>query len=103
MSIKAIAKDVSHFVQLALDKEYGEGKAHATQKGAIKFNFPTTHHGCNEMEIGAWRLNKGKITILVSMDYTEAYEHLKAGTKPRKDEVIALDPNAFNFKPKDIA
>lgn len=98
MNIKAVSKNLTEFVQLYLDKEYGEGKSYASEKGTIKFCFPTTHHGCNEMDVGTWKLNKNqKVTIVLSLDYVEAYEHLKSGTKPMKDEVIALAPDAFEF------
>jgi hypothetical protein len=102
---KAFVKTLTELVQTQLDKEHGEGKAIATEKGTIKFCFPTTHHGCNEMVAGAWKLNKtNKLSFVYSVDYTEAYEYLKAGTKPVKDEIIAMDTNAFNFlAPKDIA
>lgn len=94
---KAVSKKIEDLVQLCLEVEYGTGKVKVSVDGKIRFIFPETHYGCNEMEVGYWSLKNKKIQYTIVIDYIEAFEHLKCGTKPQRTEIIDL------LIPKSIA
>ena len=74
-----------------LENVYGEGVVEATEGGKIKFLFPTTHHGANEMEVGIWKNKSKLVTTHITLGYTEAYEYLKAGTKPDSKRILSIN------------
>lgn len=82
-------KNFKEVVQLILDKNIGEGKAEACDNGAVKFLFPETHFGCNEMQCGTWTVGK-TVRVYIYIDYVEAFEHLKCGSKPVSERVVSL-------------
>lgn len=102
MTTQVVNKSFREAVQVLLDQQYGQGRAEATNDGKIKYLFPETHNGCNEMECGTWAVANKKIRFYTFVDYVEAFEHLKCGSKPQKETVITLDNKSFVF-PKDTA
>lgn len=105
--MKILNKNTLELVQDLLESEYGKSKVQATNNGLVKFLFPETHNGVNEMEVGTWFFkvspkNETTLRVLVYLDYMEAFEHLKAGTKPNKEKVIDIS-EFFPNTPKGIA
>lgn len=93
--MKILNKTSLELVQDLLDSEYGESRSQACSNGMVKFLFPETHNGTNEMEVGTWFFrakpdgNKD-LRILMYVDYNEAFEHLKANTKPKKEKITDI-------------
>lgn len=96
---EVISKSFVEVAQLLLDQSKGAGKAIAQENGMIKYHFPETHYGCNEMECGSWRVNNNKVNLYTFVNYIEAYEHLKCGTKPTQTAFL----NFPKIEPKSIA
>lgn len=95
-----VSKDFRDCVQILLDQQFGQSKSLATNDGKVKFLFPETHYGCNEMEVGSWGIANKKVRFYTFIEYIEAFEHLKCGSKPKKQEVITL---VGAFQPKEPA
>jgi hypothetical protein len=108
MTSFAITKSYPQLVQDILNHKYvssyGEGAVVATDQGRIKYVYPTTHNGVNEIECGSWSFGKRGLRAVISGDYDKLFENLKNNTKPQKFDTISVDfQKITGALPKDVA
>jgi hypothetical protein len=90
MTAKNLRLNMRETIQTILDGSIGENKSRATENGRVLYLYEETYHGCNEIEIGTWRFDKGGVFIYVHSDYEEGREILKNRLRPKNFPVITL-------------